>query len=275
MNLVGWRRRFVLRCLILGVVLSLPLGATSLRVTITNLAPSDGNFLTPVWVGFHEGGFDLYNTGGAATPGLERLAEDGNTGPLSGEFIASGLGTVNGTISGPGGPLAPGDVATGVFVVDELSVSSRYFSYASMVIPSNDAFLANGNPTAHQIFDASGNFLGADFIVLGTGVRDAGTEVNDEIPANTAFLGQTVPDTGVSEGGTVQIHPGFIAGGNILTAFPGATFTEPGYQVARIEVTAIPEPATYVLIGIGLVVLGVIRRRDNALTRGNHFRNRG
>ena len=31
----------------------------SVTVTIENLAPPNGGFLTPVWVGFHDGGFVL------------------------------------------------------------------------------------------------------------------------------------------------------------------------------------------------------------------------
>jgi len=34
------------------------------------------------------------------------------------------------------------------FTPDAMSLMSRYFSYASMLIPSNDAFIANGNPLA-------------------------------------------------------------------------------------------------------------------------------
>lgn len=182
----------------IGCLTATASSAALITVIVESLAPPDGNLLTPMWVGFHNGGFDLYDIGASATPGLERIAEDGNTAPLSGEFLGSGAGTIDGVVA-PGGPFVPGSSAMMNFNIDGSQPSSRYFSYASMVIPSNDAFIGNGDPIAHQIFDGAGNFLGADFIVLGTAVRDAGTEVNDEIPANTAALGQAVPDTGVVE----------------------------------------------------------------------------
>lgn len=240
----------------LGCFAVLQTNAALITVIVENLSPQDGTLLTPMWVGFHDGGFDIYDIGVAATPGLERIAEDGNTAPLSGEFLGSGNGTVDGVVA-PGGPFNPGASAMMNFNIDGSLASSRYFSYTSMVIPSNDAFIGNGNPMAHEIFDAGGNFIGADFIVLGTAVRDAGTEVNDEIPANTAALGQAAPNTGVAEGGTVQVHGGFIPGGNILTAIPAGDFTQSGYQVARIRV--IPEPSTLLLLGIGSLAL--VRKR--------------
>jgi hypothetical protein len=71
-------------------------------------------------------------------------------------------------------------------------------------------------------------------------VMDAGSEINDEIPLNTGFLGQMAPNTGVAEGGVVMIHPGILPTdvGNILSdsRFAAADFQQPGYQVARITV---------------------------------------
>ena len=219
------------------------LGQASVTVRIENLAPPNGNFLTPVWVGFHDGTFDLYDLDSPVTPGLESVAEDGATSTLSAEFLASTSGTVDATIVSGGAipPLAPGQSTSMTFTLDPNVSGSRYFSYASMVIPSNDAFVANGDPMAHAVFDDSGKFVGASFIVMGTGVRDAGTEVNDEIPDNTAFFGQMAPNTGVDEGGTVQVHPGFLGAGNggILddAMFASADFTAPGYQIARITIS--------------------------------------
>ncbi len=248
-----------MRVFLAGLLLAAGSYAATIKVTVTNIAPIQGNFLTPVWVGFHNGMFDTYDTGSPVTAGFERLAEDGVNAPLSMEFQASGFGTVDGNLGG--GPFGPGATVTRFFTLDAMALSSRYFSYATMIIPSNDAFVSNANPLAFQIFSPTGKFLGANFTVLGTMVRDAGTEVNDELPETTAFLGQKMPDTGTVEGGVVTIHPGFIPGGAILTAFPGADFTQTGYQIAQITVEQVPEPATFALAGLSLGALAFLRRR--------------
>ena len=196
------------------------------EVRIQNMAPDMGTFQTPFWIGFHDGGFDSYDGGAPAdlffpdTNALERLAEDGSTGPISEAFLAQGFGAVDATLPGEQGPIAPGATVTQTFVLNPNSPQSRYFSYASMVIPSNDAFVANGSPTAHAIFDESGLFGAMGFSIGGAGVLDAGTEVNDELPENTAFFGQQTPNTGVDENGVVTGHPGFlpVGSGGILDA---------------------------------------------------------
>lgn len=250
--------------------LATPGHATQVVVTIENLAPETGTFLTPAWVGFHDGTFDLYDRDVSLNSGdfdgMEALVEDGNTGPLSDRFANEGRGTVQGTLPGP---FAPGETVRQLFSLDESSPQSRYFSYASMVIPSNDAFIANGNPLAHSLFQG-GQLVGTEFIVLGSMVLDGGTEVNDEIPESTAFLGQTAPNTGVDENGVVVSHPGFQATGNggILDdpRFAGADFTAEGYEVARISVQVVPVPAALPLFAAGLAALAAIgaRRRQRA-----------
>jgi hypothetical protein len=238
-------------------------GLVEVEVRIENLAPMAGTNLTPFWAGFHDGGFDLYDSGAAASAELERLAEDGNTAPISAAFQGSGAGTVDATIGGA--PIAPGGVVAQSFMLDGSIAQSRYFSYAAMILPSNDAFIANGDPLAVPIFDADGNFVGADFVILGTDVLDAGTEVNDEIPANTAFFGQMMPDTGVTEGGVVGPHPGYLGSlGNPGTPsiladsmFSNADFTQSGYEIARITITVIPAPAGLAAFGL----FGLVGRR--------------
>jgi len=231
----------------LPAVSSPPPDVTSVTVVIENLAPMGGTFLTPVWVGFHDGGFDLYDNGAPVSAALERLAEDGNTAPLSAAFDASGNGTVQATLLSDFGipPLAPGETATRTFMLDGDNAANRFFSYASMVIPSNDAFIANGNPRGHKLFNRGGHFLGADFIVYGSAVLDAGSELNDESPQNTAFFGQMMPDTGQDESVGIHHHVGFKfpGSGGILDdmMFDGADFLADGYQVARVTISAMDD----------------------------------
>ncbi len=219
-----------------------PARVFEVTVEITNLAPEGGTIQTPVWVGSHDGSFDLYDRDAPISPELERLAEDGNVDPLVAAFAESGAGT-DAVAFGDNGPdvppvIFPGDTATVSFLVDTTRGENQYFSYASMVIPSNDAFVANGNPMAHKIFNDRGRFMPASFIVTGAEVLDAGSEVNDEIPANTAALAQMVPDTGVVEEGVVTLHEGFMPEGNILAAIPNGDFTAEGYEALHFEVSA-------------------------------------
>ncbi len=183
---------------------------TAITVTVENLLGEGGTFQTPVWFGFHDGqNFDLFNTGEAASSGLERLAEDGTVAPISAEFIAqAGQGGTDATVFGAGGAIAPGERARSTINVTDAQ-GQGFFTWATMVIPSNDAFLSvPDNPLADPIFDADGNFLGPIVIERsGSDVLDAGTEVNNEEGA--AFLNQTAPNQGLTEGGVVGAHPGF------------------------------------------------------------------
>lgn len=228
-----------------------PVVGSDVRVTVTNRAPDLGTFQTAVWVGFHDGGFELLDVGSAAdtffltSDALERLAEDGNAEPLRTEFAEQGLGRIDGLLPGrlgpnpEGGQIAPGETVSAVFRLDPAQLEDRFFSYATMVIPSNDAFSANDDPQAHPIFDVGSNFVATDFVVLGSEALDAGTEVNDEVPANTGFFGQTVPNTGTAEGGVVAVHPGFLApgSGGILddADFTAADFKAVGYELLQFR----------------------------------------
>ncbi|BAB74500.1 spondin domain-containing protein [Anabaena sp. FACHB-709] len=269
-----WKNR-VLTSTILAMSSTLMLAtsatAATLRVKIENLAPQGGTFLTPLWVGFHNGNFDTYDRNAPLNPnfpGTESVVEDGATAEITTRFANFGAGDVQATILGNNGipgPIDPGETATFDFDYQAVRNSGRFFSYISMVIPSNDLFIANGNPLAHPIFDEVGKFIGTEFLVLGSQVLDGGTEVNDELPQNTAFFGQQTPNTGVDENGVVRLASefgGFLPAGSggILDdpRFANANFLTPGYQVARITVEKVPEPAASVglLAFAGLLLLG-------------------
>ena len=51
----------------LAILVAGSAAAVEVHVTIENLAPEAGNFLTPVWVGFHDGTFDVYDLGAPAS----------------------------------------------------------------------------------------------------------------------------------------------------------------------------------------------------------------
>ncbi|GAA6159961.1 hypothetical protein NBRC116589_21350 [Ruegeria sp. HU-ET01832] len=186
----------------------------AITVTVTNTLGEGGTFLTPVWFGFHNGeSFDLFTEGEAASQGLERLAEDGSVEGIAAEFNQQvGDNGVDATILGglgAPGPIDPGETASFTLNVNTAQVGQGFFTWATMVIPSNDAFLAvPDDALADPIFDEEGNFLGPLVIErFGNDVLDAGTEVNNEEGA--AFLNQTARDQGIFENGVVGQHPGF------------------------------------------------------------------
>jgi hypothetical protein len=215
-------------------------------IKVTNKMPVNGTCQTPVWVGIHDGTFDTYDRDQPISAAMERLAEDGNTVPITADF-ANADGTVWDATVGAA-PFCSGETVELSFEIVIKPGAAYYFSYASMVLPSNDAFLSNGDPMAHMIFNSTGGFVDVEIESVGADVLDAGTEVNDEIPENTAFFGQMVPDTGIVEGGVVATHPGFMPAGNegILDdpRFVDADFTAEGYQMMSITVVLEEDDST-------------------------------
>ena len=200
-------------------------------VTVENIAPQNGVAITPVWVGFHSGSFDSYNGGLTSLPGLERLAEDGNTSLISSQFLdfdplQGGYTYIDTSAGFPesrlvrtgdrsdefrqdatlgAAPLQPGQSASQVFEL-RTDGSNDFFSYASMVLPTNDFFIANGSPVAHSVSDilSSGGELSFFIGTPNGGANDAGTETenfafsagNPLFPGRRLPLGQSGPDQG-------------------------------------------------------------------------------
>ncbi|MEM6641044.1 MAG: spondin domain-containing protein [Pseudomonadota bacterium] len=252
--------------------------ATTVEVTITNNAPNGGVYLTPVWVGFHDGSFDSYDGGAPSAPALEALAEDGNTGPISQVFAGTlagdpVAGRVQGTLGGA--PIAPGQTVTQTFDLTG-DGANTYFSYASMVLPSNDYYVANGNPLAHSLqalFDGIANEIVFNIGTAGT-VNDAGTEINDFATSagNGLFPGlgggQSGPNQGADEGGVnanVLGDPfgGFLntPGGFDLSLFNFNDTSLYANGIATVRIRVVPIPAALPLFACGLGALGFMRRR--------------
>ncbi|MEM9059102.1 MAG: spondin domain-containing protein [Pseudomonadota bacterium] len=223
-----------------------------LRITVRNLSELGGTFLSPAFFGFHNGAFDPINEGGTASFGLETLAEDGATASLTGEMRLVDSDSLDLVLQGAAGLIAPQEFTSTIATVDEQV--NTHFSFASMVLPSNDAFIGTFYP--RRLFSDDGAFLGAQNLVIdGSDVFDAGTEVNTELDA--AFLNQLAPNTGLQQGGTIERHPGFNGSDgnpegegdrNILGGVNGfdelidsiaADFTRPGAQVAEVHVNIV------------------------------------
>jgi len=207
---------------LLGLVPAQAQETTLVTVTIENISPENGVALTPVWAGFHSGSFDSYNGGLRSLRGLERVAEDGNNSVISQQFLnfdsqRGGYSYIDNSGNNPksrlvrtgdltdafrqdatigAAPLRPGDTATSMFEL-RTDGSNDFFSYVSMVLPTNDFFTANGSPVAHDIGDILDNGGEISFFI-GTpngGVNDAGTEREDFrfSAGNPLFEGRNLP----------------------------------------------------------------------------------
>ena len=234
--------------------------ADQIRIEIENAAPSGGFFFTPVFLGFHDGNYDFFDGGAFASPELEALAEGGATAPLSSQLLSqqatAQAATVLGDSFGPP-PFDPGESIAATFDVD--SSTQRFLSYASMVIPSNDAFFGNDNPL--EIFDVNGDFVGQiSFEITAAMIYDAGTEVND-INGGAAFSANGGTSTSESNPiGLIDLNDlnDFIGTQTVSGATISSGFS-PNTVVARFTITQIPEPGSAVVLGL-LGVVGVFRR---------------
>lgn len=229
--------------------------------------------LTPLWFGFHNGAFDSFDAGSAASASIEAIAELGDVGPITAEFSAApGIpGDIQGVAAAAGNgvpPIEPGE--TGVGYVTPINPSGyQYFSFLSMLVPTNDTFIGNDNPLAYRVFNDDDQLIDENGIpvtervitLFASDIYDSGTEVNSGFGA--AFTQGQVGTDGTDEGGVVTA-------GSDLSAFLGATdvtgrlIDDPlgsAEVLATIRISqVVPEPASGMLLLAGLAV--VARRRS-------------
>ncbi|MCC6508691.1 MAG: PEP-CTERM sorting domain-containing protein [Pirellulaceae bacterium] len=237
----------------------------NVTVTFQNLAPTNSVSFAPLRVGFNNGTFDSFNIGTTATAPIVSIAEGGSGSAWFPAFAAADPTAVLGTV---GGALVPtGNVGGGfassasqTFTID--TNVNRFFTFASMVIPSNDLFIGNDNPAAFQILDSSGNLLISQINQTASQIWDANSEV--AIAANAAFVAGGVNGNRVEEGGTVAFDFAELNVFNGLTTGAGYVFNNSlagTTDIGRISfsVTAVPEPSSMALVG--LMGIGVVVRR--------------
>lgn len=251
--------------------------ATTVEVEVSNLFEAGGLANTPVWVGFHDGTFDSFDIGSAASASVQALAEGGDVSGVTADFN-SVAGGVQGVVAAPGGfpgapVFEPGETASAQFNIS--AATNGYLSFLSMLIPTNDAFIGNDNPLAYSLFDSNGNFQALDILVIGGEVWDAGTEAN--IGFDSPFLVGGGAGARQGEDSVIGVHGGLAtlpgglaifgastpAGYSIVEA--AADFTAQGFQVARITVSQVPEPAALGLLGLGLFGVMALSRRKRVI----------
>lgn len=247
----------------------------SIRVTVENLAPENSVALAPVRFGFGNGTFDSFDVGQAAftTPEFPTIAEapivtiaEGGSG--SSWFPAfeaaepdANLGSVLGTSGNAGPPFTPGEVGSTVIEVD---LSNPYFTFGTMVVPSNDFFLGNDSPTAYRVLDDNGDLLLTSFTQTASDVWDAGSE--QEIAENAAFLEVGTNSQRVDENGTVEFNFAELSVFDGLTTAEGYVFDADTLaadtELLRVSFeVVVPEPATAALALPGALGAAFLRRR--------------
>lgn len=169
-------------------------------VTITNI--THGQTFTPILVASHKKGHPLFKLGDAASDELAQVAEGGNTGPLATRLVDYGIAY---DTASSGALLEPGkSVTVTVNVMDDF----KYISVVSMLIPTNDAFIALNGVRAPK-----------HRRTVMVPAYDAGSELNDESCVN--IPGPVCHGEGYNSNtgeGFVHIHPGISGSGDLATS---------------------------------------------------------
>ena len=172
------------------------------RVRIQNIS-SDSDaptlFAPGAWA-LHSNADPLFTNGEADRgEGLESLAEDGDPAKLVETLLAKGLMT--GNFDTPVCADSPRPLQTGESYEFEVTTSPEtpYLSFATMLVQSNDLFLA---PSVKGIalFDEDGKAIGAQNVTDQLLLWDAGTEANEEPGAGpNQSPRQSVANTGPAD----------------------------------------------------------------------------
>ncbi len=236
----------------------------TVTVTITNLAAANSISFAPLQLGFHSGAFDAFNIGTVAGPGIVSVAEGGAGGRWQADFAAADPTATRGTI---GMALLPGQSRSQSFIVN--AGLNRFFTFAAMVVPSNDFFIGNDNPMQYRLFDDAGNLLINSITQTSSQIWDAGSEAFSI--AGAAFLVNGNNDVRTPQNGVVSFNFAELLGFNGEMTAAGYVFNSgltAGQPIYRIDFSSslnvVPEPSSVILMASGLLLLGVTMRRTRA-----------
>jgi hypothetical protein len=240
-------------------------------ITFENLSPINSVAFAPLRFGLHNGTFDAFDVGTTATDPIISVAERGNGATWFDAFQAADPTAVLGSVVGAGTspqPVPAGNVggnfaSSGSQTVRIDTSVNQFFTFASMVVPSNDLFIGNDNPMQYRILDDAGNLLINEIFQSAGQIWDAGSEFAD--PANGAFVMGGTNSNRTPQNGVIAFDFAELGAFNGSTTNAGYTFSNvdltAGTNIGRISFSAVvvPEPNSMGLFG--LICVGAAFRR--------------